>query len=282
MFDAFPNMPAHTPARPALELDALKTRQHATWASGDYAVVGTTLQIVGETLCETADVRSGERVLDVATGNGNAALAAARRFARTTGVDYVPALLDKAAQRARAEGLALELIEADAEALPFDDASFDVVMSTFGVMFAPDHAKAAAELVRVCRPGGRIALASWTPSGFVGELLATVGHHVPPPPGLVRPSAWGVRAHVVELFGEEVAEVVATRREFNFRYASAAHFIDVFRRFYGPTHKAFAALDPLRASLLEAEIEALVTRFDRGEHALVVPAEYLEVVATRR
>lgn len=271
------------PVLPPLDLEAVKARQQATWASGDFAVIGTTLQIVGEQLCEAVDLRAGERVLDVACGNGNATLAAARRFAHVTGIDYVPSLLDKARARAEAEGLPVDLMTADAEALPFADASFDVVLSTFGVMFTPDHARAADELVRVVRPGGRIALANWTPSGFIGELLLTVGKHVPPPAGLARPSAWGTRRHLAELLGDRVGVLEITRREFDFRYASAAHFVDVFRRYYGPTHKAFGALDATRAAALEADILALVASYDRGGgRGMVVPAEYLEVVATRR
>jgi SAM-dependent methyltransferase len=267
---------------PVIDFAAIKTRQQATWASGDFAVIGTTLQIVGESLCEAADVRAGERVLDVACGNGNATLAAARRFAHTTGADYVPELLAKARLRAEAEGLAVELHQADAEALPFADASFDVVLSTFGVMFAPDHATAAAELARVCRPGGRIGLANWTPDGFIGELFGVVGRHVPPPAGLTPPSLWGKREHLVALFGDAVSSLEVTRKDFAFRYESAAHFIDVFRSFYGPTLKAFAALDEHGRAALTRDIEALLARWDRGGgHSLVVPAAYLEVVATR-
>jgi ubiquinone/menaquinone biosynthesis C-methylase UbiE len=270
---------------PAAQLDlaAIKKRQQATWASGDFAVIGTTLQIVGETLCEAADLRAGEHVLDVACGNGNATLAAARRFCRVTGADYVPELLAKARARGEAEGLALDLHEADAEALPFPDASFDAVISTFGVMFAPDHARAASELLRVCKPGGRIGLASWTPEGFIGELLRVVGRHVPPPKGLTPPTAWGKEEHIAHLLGDAVAQVHAHRRHFAFRYLSAAHLIDVFRTFYGPTHKAFAALDAAGRAALESDMAALADKHDvGGGRGLVAPAEYLEVVATRR
>jgi ubiquinone/menaquinone biosynthesis C-methylase UbiE len=280
-----PNTQGPAPATPTPELDlaAIKKRQQATWASGDFAIIGTTLQIVGETLCEAADLRAGERILDVACGNGNATLAAARRFCRVTGADYVPELLAKAAARAQAEGLAVDLHDADAEDLPFPDATFDAVLSTFGVMFAPDHPRAARELLRVCRPGGRIALASWTPEGFIGELLRVVGRHVPPPKGLTPPSAWGKEEHIARLFGDAVTKVQVRRRHFAFRYLSAAHFIDVFRTYYGPTHKAFGALDAPGQASLEADMKALAEKHDRGEgHGLVVPAEYLEVVATRR
>ncbi len=273
--------PLPAPA-PVVDFTAIKTKQQATWASGDFAVIGTTLQIVGETLCETVDLRAGERVLDVACGNGNATLAAARRFAHVTGADYVPELLAKARMRADAESLPVELVEADAEALPFADASFDVVLSTFGVMFAPDHATTASELARVCRPGGRIGLANWTPDGFIGELFGVVGRHVPPPPGLTPPSMWGKREHLAAIFGDAVSSIAVTRKDFAFRYESAAHFIDVFRSFYGPTLKAFAALDEKGRAALTKDMEALLARWDRGGgRSLVVPATYLEVVATR-
>jgi SAM-dependent methyltransferase len=268
---------------PNVDLGAIKARQRLTWASGDFAVVGTTLQIVGESLSEAVDLRSGERVLDVACGNGNATLAAARRFGRVTGTDYVPELLVKARKRAEAEGLEVELVEGDAEALPFPDASFDVVLSTFGVMFAPDHVAAARELIRVCRSGGRIGLANWTPGGFIGELFGVVGRHVPPPKGVLSPSLWGKREHLAALFGDGLSKLEVTRKDFNFRYESAEHFIDIFRRFYGPTHKAFGALDADRGAELAADIEALLHRYDRGDsRGLVVPGEYLEVIATKR
>jgi SAM-dependent methyltransferase len=258
---------------------AIKARQQATWASGDFAVVGTTLQIVGETLAEAADVRAGERVLDVAAGNGNATLAAARRFADVTSTDYVQALLDKGASRARSEALDVRFQLADAEALPFDDASFDVVLSTFGVMFAPDHVTSAREMLRVSRPGGRIGLASWTPQGFIGELFRVVGARVAPPAGVASPALWGTEPHLVELFGPRATDIRCRRQQFMFRYRSSAHFIDVFRRFYGPTHKAFAALDADGQRALESDIAALLDRSNvAGNASLVVPAEYLEAV----
>jgi SAM-dependent methyltransferase len=267
---------------PAADFIAIKHRQQATWASGDFAVVGTTLQIVGETLAEAADVRAGEQVLDVAAGNGNATLAAARRFAHVISTDYVPSLLDKGRARAAAEGLAVEFRLADAEALPFDDGQFDVVLSTFGVMFAPDQARAARELLRVTRPGGRIGLANWTPEGFIGRLFKLIGAHVPPPAGLKSPALWGTEAHLAELFGAQ-ADIRCERRAFNFRYASAAHWIQVFRDFYGPTHKAFAALDMPGQQKLERELTALLGQMNTaGGSSLVVPGEYLEVVITKR
>jgi len=267
----------------APDFAAIKQRQQATWASGDFAVIGTTLQIVGESLAEAADVRAGERVLDVAAGNGNATLAAARRFAEVTSTDYVPALLDKGRQRAEAEGLAVRFQEADAEALPFADASFDVVLSTFGVMFTPEHGRAARELLRVVRPGGRIGLANWTPDGFIGQLFKVVGAHVPPPAGVKSPALWGTESHIVELFGPKAAQIRCERRHFSFRYRSAAHWVQVFRDFYGPTHKAFAALDDAARPALERDITALLGRLNTaGPSSLVVPGEYLEIVVTKR
>ena len=237
---------------------AIKQRQQATWSSGDYAVVGTTLQIIGETLAEAVDIRAGERVLDVAAGNGNVTLAAARRFANVTSTDYVPALLDKGRERARAEGLNVRFLEADVENLPFNDASFDVVVSTLGSMFAPDHVRTAREMMRVLRSGGRIGLASWTPQGFIGRLFKIIGAHVPPPAGVKSPALWGTEAHMQELFGDQAQEIRCERRHFNFRYLSAAHFMQIFRDYYGPTHKAFGALDDAGKQALERDIVALL------------------------
>ena len=263
--------------------DALKSRQQTAWASGDYAVIGTTLQIVGEQLAEACDLRWDERVLDVAAGNGNATLAAARRGAIVTSTDYVAALLDRGAERARAEGLEVSFQVADAEALPFDSASFDVVLSTFGVMFAPDLTKAASEMARVCRPGGRIGLANWTPEGFIGQLFKTLGRHLPPPPGVQPPSLWGVETHLRSIFGDAAAAIAVTPRIFNFRYRSAAHFIEIFRTWYGPVHKAFAALPADKAVQLEGDMTHLLNSMNRaGGASLVVPSEYLEVVITTR
>jgi len=265
------------------DLVALKDRQRAAWASGDYAVIGTTLQIVGESLAEAADLRTDERVLDVAAGNGNATLAAARRGAAVTSTDYVASLLDRGAERARAERLDVSFQVADVEALPFADASFDAVLSTFGVMFAPDHAKSAVEMARVCRPGGRIGLANWTPEGFVGQMFKTLGRHLPPPAGVQSPSLWGVEAHLKTLFGDRAAAIALTPRSFNFRYRSAAHFIEVFRSWYGPVHKAFAALPADGAAALERDLTELLNRSNRaGTGTLVVPSEYVEVIVTRR
>ena len=267
------------PATP--DFAAIKQRQQVTWASGDYAVVGTTLQIIGEELCEAVDLMAGERVLDVAAGNGNATLAAARRFADVTSTDYVAALLDKGAARARAEGLAVQFQVADAEDLPFADASFDIALSTVGVMFAPNHAKTAQELLRVVRKGGRIGLASWTPESFIGRLFKTIGKHVAPPAGVQSPALWGSEAHLRTLFGDAV-ELKCAKKHFNFRFRSPAHWVQVFREFYGPTHKAFGALQPEGQQALERDIVALIDEFNRAAPSMVVPSEYLEVVATKR
>lgn len=271
-----------TPVAPAPNYVAIKQRQQATWASGDYAVVGTTLQIVGESLAEAVDVRADERVLDVAAGNGNATLAAARRFASVTSTDYVPSLLDKGRERARAEGFVVRFQEADVEELPFPDSSFDVVLSTFGAMFAPDHERAADEIMRVLRSGGRIGIANWTPEGFIGRLFKLIGRHVPPPAGVKSPALWGSESHLAGLFGAQSAQIRAERRHFNFRYRSPTHFVEVFRDYYGPTHKAFAALDEAGQQALEFEILALLGELNvAGPASLVVPSEYLEVVITK-
>ena len=270
-----------TPTAAPIDLAAVKTKQQAMWASGDFAVIGTTLQIVGELLCEAVDVGGGEKVLDVAAGNGNATLAAARRFARVTSTDYVPALLEGGRRRAEAEGLNITFEFADAEALSYPAASFDVVLSTFGVMFAPDHSKSAAELLRVCRLGGRIGLASWTPGGFIGQMFRLVSRHVPPPAGVKSPLLWGTRDHLQTLFAG-AASIAHTVREFNFRYESPEHFVEIFRAYYGPTFKAFAALDANGQAALETDLLALLKRCARPSAAgLVVPGEYLETVITR-
>jgi SAM-dependent methyltransferase len=272
---------ASIPAAP--DYAAVKQRQQATWASGDFAIIGVTLQIVGEALAEAADIRSGERVLDVAAGNGNATLAAARRFAAVTSTDYVPALLDKGRARAAAEGLQVDFRVADAEDLPFKDGSFDAVLSTFGAMFTPDHTRPAREMLRVVRSGGRIGLANWTPDGFIGQLFKVIGAYIPAPAGLKSPALWGTEPHLVELFGAEAAKIQASRRIFNFRYRSAAHWMQIFRDFYGPTHKAFAALDAAGQDALAKDIATLLNRHNTaGPASLVVPSEYLEAVITRR
>jgi ubiquinone/menaquinone biosynthesis C-methylase UbiE len=265
------------------DLAALKARQQAAWSSGDYAVIGTTLQIVGEELCEALDVRAGHRVLDVAAGNGNVSLAAARRGCEVVATDYVPALLERARERAAAERLDIEFREADAEALPFADGAFDVVVSTFGVMFTPDQERAAAELMRACRPGGRIGLANWTPDGFIGQVFKTIGRHLPPPAGVRSPALWGSRDRIAELFAPQATSVKTAQRQFVFRYRSTEHWLDIFKAWYGPMLKAFAALEPASRAALRSDLLELAARFNRsGDATMVVPSEYLEVVITRQ
>src|SRR5688572_28721807 len=267
---------ATSTVRPSADLETLKARQQAAWSSGDYALIGTTLQIVGEELCEALDLRSGQKVLDVAAGNGNVSLAAARRWCVVVATDYVPALLERARERAAAERLIMDFREADAEALPFADASFDAVVSTFGVMFTPDHERAASELARVCRRGGKIGLANWTPEGFIGQLFKTIGKHVAPPPGARSPALWGTRQRIGELFGAQSASISAESRNFVFRYRTPEHWLEVFRTYYGPLLKAFAALQEPAQAALAADVTALIARFNRStDRTVVVPAEYL-------
>ncbi|MEW8359755.1 MAG: class I SAM-dependent methyltransferase [Candidatus Thiodiazotropha sp.] len=258
---------------------AIKSKQQATWGAGDYGRVGVTLQITGEQLCEAMDVHSGQSLLDVAGGNGNASLAAARRFCKVVSTDYVGELLEQSRIRAQAEGLAIEYREADAEALPFEEGSFDNVTSTFGVMFSPNQAQAVNELQRVCRTGGTIGLANWTPESFIGQLFKTVGRYLPPPAGVESPAAWGTEAFLQRHFGSLAKEIRIQRRHFNFRYHSPDHWLDVFSTYYGPTLKAFQVLDETEAQSLRDDILQLIGRYNRaGNGAMVVPSEYLEVV----
>ncbi|MHB8455544.1 MAG: class I SAM-dependent methyltransferase [Acidiferrobacterales bacterium] len=271
---------APTPAN--IDYAAIKQRQKAIWSSGDYATIGTTLQIVGEMLAEAADIRAGERVLDVAAGNGNATLAAARRFAHVTSTDYVPLLLEKGAVRAKAEGFDVQFRTEDAEDLRFEDESFDVVVSTFGVMFAPNQTRAAQEMMRVVRKGGRIGLANWTPEGFLGELLRLIASYVSPPPGISSPLLWGSEPRIVELFGSQATDIRCVRRHFNFRYHSTEHWIEVFTNYYGPLYKAVEALDSERRVRMVDDIVALLGRLNTGgSNSLLVAGEYLEVVITK-
>lgn len=261
---------------------AIKARQQHAWSTGNYAVIGTTLQCVGESLCEALDVRAGSRVLDVAAGNGNASLAAARRWCDVTSTDFVPALLETARRRAAAENLTIDFREADAENLPFGDGAFDVVVSTFGVMFTPNQELAASELARVCKRGGKIGLANWTPEGFVGQMFRVIGKHVPPVAGLKPPSRWGTEAGLRELFGGS-AGIEMTSRHFNFRYTSPGRFIEIFRTFYGPLNKAFEALggNPSAVAALHDDLLQIIERGNRAtDGTLVLPGEYLEVVIT--
>lgn len=264
------------------DFEAIKTKQNAAWSSGDYAVVGTTLQIVGEQLAEALDVRASESVLDVAAGNGNFTLAAARRWAEVTSTDYVPALLERGAERAKADRLPVTFHFADAEDLPFSDGMFDVVASTYGVMFTPNQEKAAAEMLRVCRSGGRIGLANWTPDSFVGGIFKTIGRYLPPPQGVRSPALWGTREHLGALFGAGARAIRVTERNFVFRYRSPEHFMEVFRAYYGPIHKAFATLDTERQAALHIDLLRLIGQFNTADDGtMVAPSAYLEVVIER-
>src|SRR5215218_8117763 len=269
--------------QPHVDLTAVKSRQHASWSSGDYAVIGTTLSLTGELLCEAVNLRPDQRVLDVAAGNGNATLAAARRWADVTSTDYVPALLERGRARAAADGLPVSFQQADAEDLPFADGSFDVVLSIFGVMFTANQEQAAAELLRVCRPGGTIGLANWTPDGFIGHVFRTIGKYVPPPPGVKSPALWGTEQRLRELFGDGISQLAIEKRFFVFRYRSAQHWLDVFRTYYGPVLKAFGALSLKAQAALSDDLLALASNFNRSRDAsLIVPGDYLEVVITKR
>ena len=264
--------------QPAPDLEVLKARQQQAWSAGDYAVIGTGILLMAELLMEALDVRAGWNVLDVAAGNGNASLAAARRGCRVTSTDYVPALLDRGRARASAEGFRIDFQIADAEALPFDAGRFDAVFSTVGVMFAPNQPRAAAELFRVTRPGGLIGLANWTPEGFVGRIFTILGKYLPPPSGARPPSLWGTEAHLHELF-PEAQKIEITPRTFQFRSFSSAHWLETFRTFYGPMNKAFAALDEARGAALAADLIALCDSLNRsGDATLILPSDYLEVV----
>jgi SAM-dependent methyltransferase len=275
--------PIPTSAAAPVDFAAVKTRQRAAWSSGDYAVVGTTLQIVGESLCEALDLRSGQRVLDVAAGNGNASLAAARRWCEVVSTDYVPALLTRGRERAAAERLEIEFREADVEDLPFEDASFDAVLSTFGAMFAPNPQRVAAEVLRVCRRGGKIGFANWTPDGFIGQLFKTIGKHVAPPAGVESPALWGTNQRIDELFGAQGAAIQIQTRQFVFRYRSPEHWLDIFKTYYGPVLKAFAALDVKAQPALAADLIALIDRFNHArDGSMVAPSDYLEIVITRK
>jgi ubiquinone/menaquinone biosynthesis C-methylase UbiE len=265
------------------DLAAVKAKQRKMWASGDYSAVAARIAVMAEDMVQAAGLRAGERVLDVATGSGNAAIAAARNGCEVTGTDYVPELLERARARAAAEGLAITFAEADAEDLPYPDGAFDAVTSSLGVMFAPDQERAAAELARVCRPGGTIAMVNWTPAGFIGGLLRTVGKHVPPPPGVRPPTLWGTEERLRELLGDAVSDLRVTRREFVFRFQSAEEFTRFFLDNYGPTLKAYEALDEHGKQRLFDDLTALATEFDQEPGpSVAMPAEYVEVVATRR
>ncbi len=275
-------MTAMTQTAPSPDYIAIKTKQNAAWSSGDYAKIGTTLQIVGEELAEAMDLRTGATVLDVAAGNGNATLAFARRWCKVVSTDYVESLLARGRARAEAEGLPVTFQVADAEQLPFETATFDAVVSTFGVMFTPNQAKAASELIRVCRPGGRIGMANWTPEGFIGQLFKTLGKHVAPPAGVSSPAVWGTKAWLEQSFGSHTRQMTVEDKAFVFRYLSPAHFVEVFRTYYGPVHKAFLALDAAGQSALERDLLDTIARFNTAKDgSMRVPSAYAEIVMTR-
>ena len=261
---------------------AIKMKQNAPWAWGDYARIGTTLQIVGEDLAEAMDVSSGTKVLDVAAGNGNATLAFARRWCDVTSTDYVDALLARSRQRAEAEALDVNYRMADAEQLPFADGAFDAVVSTFGVMFTPNQTQAAKEMIRVCRSGGMIGMSNWTPEGFIGQVFKTLGKHIAPPTGVSSPALWGTQAWLQENFGPHARKLSLETKKFVFRYKSPAHFMDIFRSYYGPIHKAFLALDPAGQAALAHDLEELIARLNVAEDgSMKVPSEYAEVVIVK-
>jgi ubiquinone/menaquinone biosynthesis C-methylase UbiE len=270
-----------TEALPTPDFTAIKTKQQAAWSTGNYAVVGSTIVLAAELLCEAMDLRSGWKVLDVAAGNGNASLAAARRWCQVTSTDYVPSLLEQGKARAAADGFTIAFQEADAENLPFADASFDAVTSTFGVMFTPNQDRSSAEMFRVVKPGGKIGLANWTPASFVGQIFKTLGKYIPPPAGVKPPSLWGTETRLHELF-PTATNIQATKLYCNFRYLSPQHLLDIFRTFYGPMNKAFAALDEAGQAALTADLMALMDSMNTAtDGTLVLPSEYLEVVITK-
>ena len=275
------NQPAMNMTDDTPNFEAIKTKQQATWGSGDYGRIGVTLQLTGESLAEAMDLRAGQSVLDVAAGNGNVTLAAARRFCKVVSTDYVDDLLKQSEARAQAEGFSVDYRVADAEALPFDDNQFDNVVSTFGVMFAPDQPQSASELARVCRPGGKIGMANWTPNGFIGQLFKTIGKFVPPPAGVKSPALWGTHDFIHQNFAD-AADVSITEKQFVFRYQSADHWLDLFRTFYGPVHKAFGALDNEKAEQLDADIRNVIDNLNvASDGTMVVPSDYLEIVVTK-
>lgn len=265
------------------DLAAVTRRQQKIWSQGDFAAIGSLHQIVSELLCEAVDLHAGQQVLDVACGSGNTAIAAARRFCEVTGLDFVPTLLDRARARADAEGLPVTFEEGDASRLPFADATFDAVLSTFGCMFAPDQARTAAEMARVCRPGGKIGMASWTPDSLPGTVFRIVAGYIPPAPGLQPPTRWGTEAGLRDVFGDTISDLRIERRDFIMRYRSANHWLDYFRENFGPLVSAFAALDADGQHRLADELLACVAAINTAtDGTLVAPAEYLEVVIMRR
>jgi ubiquinone/menaquinone biosynthesis C-methylase UbiE len=275
-------MTATAQAIPTTDYAAIKAKQNAAWASGDYARIGTTLQIVGESLAEAMNLRPGSSVLDVAAGNGNATLAFARRWCEVTSTGYVDALLARGRARAEAEGQNVTFQVADAEQLPFRDANFDAVVSTFGVMFTPNQTKAASELLRVCRPGGMIGMANWTPEGFIGQVFKTLGKHIAPPAGVSSPALWGTKPWIDQHFGPKAQRIAVDTKNFVFRYRSPEHFMDFFRTYYGPVHKAFLALDPAGQVALAKDLNATIANFNTAtDGSMHVPSAYSEILITK-
>ena len=271
-----------TVATPTPDYSAIKARQNAAWASGDYARIGVTLQIVGESLAETMDLRPGALVLDVAAGNGNATLAFARRMCTVTSTDYVDTLLARGRARAEAEALDVTYEIADAEQLPFNDSAFDAVVSTFGVMFSPNQDKAASELLRVCRPDGKIGLANWTPAGFIGEVFKTLGKHIAPPIGVSSPARWGTESWLAQTFGSQARAIAIENKAFVFRYQSPERFVDVLRACYGPIHKAFLALDANGQAALAGDLIDTIARFNTArDGSMRAPSDYAEVIIAK-
>lgn len=276
-------MPNEMTGQASPDYEAIKTKQNAAWGSGDYAKVGVMLQLVGETLAEAMELPYGAQVLDVAAGNGNVTLAMARRGYDVTSSDYVGELLDMGRGRAEAEGFDINFKVADAENLPFDDGSFTGVVSTFGVMFTPNQEQSASELLRVCKSGGRIGLANWTPDGFIGQLFKTLGRLVPPPAGVQSPARWGTQEWLEENFGNEASDISITPKTFKLRFESPMAFIDLFRTYYGPVHKAFLALEPAGQDELTQDMLALIERFNIAEDgSSIIAADYLEVLVDKK
>jgi ubiquinone/menaquinone biosynthesis C-methylase UbiE len=264
-------------------LDAMRQGQQKTWSAGDFGMVAGLVMMVSEELAESIEIVPGERVLDVACGSGNGALAAARRaWGNVVGVDFVPSLLERARKRAATEQLDIEFVEGDAAELPFEDASFDVVISIFGAMFAPDQEKAAAELLRVCKPGGRIGMANWVPDGPVSSMFATVAKYAPPPPGFTPPVLWGTEERVRELFGDGVSSLRTERRVSRQAFRSADHYLDFFRSYFGPIKMAFERAGAENEEALIADLRAHLEQANTaGDRAMVLEPEYLQVIATR-
>jgi SAM-dependent methyltransferase len=265
-----------------VDFAAVTTRQQQMWATGDFHRIGVTTVIVGERLVRAVGVRAGQHVLDVAAGAGNTSLAACRRFGEVIASDYVPDLLATAARRAEAEGLPLKTEVADAQNLPYPDASFDVVLTTFGAMFAPDQEKTASELLRVLKPGGKLGMANWTPTGFIGRLFAVGAKHVPPPPGVDPPSRWGTGDGVQQLLGSRGASLELKEREMEFVYPSASYMLELYKTWFGPTATQFAMLDEAGQTAYTKDLMSLYGEWNRApDDTVLIPAAYLEVVATK-